>query len=67
MSRSNKSRKPRNLADRNNKWYDRGGWILESAKQQRSRIKREVDRALRDPEHEVIAELRGPKGAYDYP
>lgn len=65
MSRSNHARKPRDRMARPG-WWD-GGWILESAKQQRSRIKREVDRALRDPEHEVIVELRGPKGAYDYP
>lgn len=65
MSRSNKARKQKNHFNRPT-WRDFGGWILESNKEQRRRIKQEVDKALRDPDHEVIAELKGPKGAYDW-
>lgn len=65
MSRSNHSRKPKNRKDRPS-WLN-GGWILESTKQQRTRIKREVNKILKDPEHEVIIECKGPKNAYDYP
>ena len=65
MSRSNHPRKPRNRMLRDGWWC--GGWILESSKEQRRRIKREVDKVLKEPDHEVIVELKGPKNAYDYP
>ena len=67
MSRSNKSRKRKNLAKRENHWYDYSGWILESASAQRVRLKREVDKVLKDPEYEVQLTTKGPKGAYDWP
>ena len=65
MSRSKHPRKPKNRRDRPS-WRD-GGWILESAKQQRTRLKREVTKWTQDPEHEVLLEVKGPKNAYDYP
>ena len=65
MSRSNKARKHKNRNLRPS-WMD-GGWILESNKQQRTRLKREVNKVLQDPEHEVILETKGPKNAFDYP
>ena len=66
MSRSNHPRKPKNRSERYNVWYH-GGWILEDNRTQRRRIKREVDKALRYDDYEVIVELKGPKNAYDYP
>lgn len=62
MSRSKHARKP-NASDK----YYHGCWILESSRKQRRRLKQEVNRALKDPEHEVQLTLRGPKNAYDYP
>lgn len=60
-----RSKHPRKIS-KSDYYYD-SGWIAESNKIQRSRIKREVDKALKDPEHEVQVTLKGPKGAYDYP
>lgn len=65
MSRSKHTRKHKNRSLRPG-WWD-GGWILESSKKQRTRLKREVYKVLKDPEHEVILECKGPKNAYDYP
>ena len=64
MSRSNKARKQKNHNKRPS-YY--AGWILESNKTQRQRIKKEMDKVIADPNHEVIIELKGPKNAYDYP
>ena len=62
MSRSKHPRK----IDKSAHYYH-GDWITETNKAQRTRIKREVNKALKDPEHEVQVPLKGPKGAYDYP
>jgi hypothetical protein len=65
VSRSKHARQPKNLRDRPS-WLC-GGWILETSKAQRVRLKREVDKFIMDQEYEVQLTLKGPKNAYDYP
>ena len=65
MSRSKHPRKQRDRKLRPG-WWD-GGWILESNKEQRTRLNKEVKKVLKDPEYEVILERKGPKNAFDYP
>lgn len=52
MSRSKHARKPKNHAKRL-KWHDYSGWAFESNREQRRRLKQEVDKVLKDPEIEL--------------
>ena len=65
MSRSNHYRKPKNR-DKYDAWRYTGGWILESNREQRRRLKREVDKVLKDPDHEVQISTRR-ESSFDWP
>lgn len=65
MSRSNHARKPKNR-DKYHMWRYTGGWILETNKEQRVRLKREVDKVLKDPDYEVQVDDRR-HSSFDWP
>lgn len=65
MSRSKHARKRKNHKHRPDSSHI-SGWIIESNKEQRRRMNNEVKKVLRDPEHELIVDLRGKTHAYDW-
>jgi len=64
MSRSNHARKPKDRSKRPS-WRD-GGWIFESNREQRRRMKREVDKVLKDTDFELQLSNRR-ESSFDWP